>query len=301
MIASAIREMAAARNVPRISAAFYEGHVQIWDLDSQQIQGEFPIRFRNGSASLTMHPEGECIVAGFSAKRGGIIAYTSPEGAILWRRNEIDEGSFLRFDRSGLRVSFSRGRREKVERVDAHSGATVEILEHTGRYIDGPNNVALLVSSSEPNYFLVQRDHSVSVPKLTFGLLDAAFGPTTVCISESTGPVRCIDCMAGREIWRYNPPEGSHALVLHYNRKDSFFYGVVWHYEKGHFRHLLRFDAETGQPSQVRSLNSWEEVFSDATQQLVTSSGELIDLSNGQVVGELDFPRIEYADRPTVT
>src|ERR1041385_2412477 len=105
MISSAIREMAAARTVPLISAAFYEGHVQIWDLDSQRMRGEFPIRFRNGSWSLTMHPDGEFIVAGLSAKRGSVIAYTTPNGAIMWRRDGIEEGCCLRFDRSGHRVS----------------------------------------------------------------------------------------------------------------------------------------------------------------------------------------------------
>src|SRR6185312_14848139 len=154
MIGSAIREMAAARTVPLISAAFYEGHVQIWDIESQRMQGEFPIRFRSGSASLTMHPDGEFIVAGFSARRGSVIAYSTPAGGIMWRRDDIDEGSLLSFDQSGLYVSFSRGRQQRVERVNARSGVTVAVLEHTGRYVSGPNESALLASSSLPNYFI---------------------------------------------------------------------------------------------------------------------------------------------------
>ena len=295
MICSAIREMASARTVPLISAAFFEGHVQIWNLDSQRMQGEFPIR-KNGLANLTMHPGGESIVSGFSAKRGSIIAYATPDGAMVWRRDKIEEGGCPSFDRSGLRVSFSRSRRKSVERVDARSGVTVELLEHTGRYIDGPDDYALLASSSKPSYVIVRRDDKVSVPKLTFALLDATFGSTSVCLTESGGPVRCIDCPTGTERWRYTPPDDSHVLRLHYNRLDSFFYGIVWHYEKGQFRYLARFEAETGKAIRVCDLNSWAEVFSEATQQLITSGGEIISLSSGDVVGKLAFPCIEYPD-----
>jgi hypothetical protein len=176
---------------------------------------------------------------------------------------------------------------------------TVELLENTGRYVDGPDDYALLAPSSGPNYLVVQRDHKVPVPKLTFAPLDAAFGPASVCITESGGPVRCVGCPTGAEIWRYTPPDGTHALRLHYNCVDGFFYGVVWHYERGQFRYLVKLDAETGQTSVVCSLESWAEVFSEATQQLVTSSGRIINLSSGEAVGELSFPRKEYPDQLT--
>jgi hypothetical protein len=295
MVGSAIREIAVARTVPLISAAFYEGRVQVWNLNSQRMEGDFPIR-KNGLKNLIMHPAGESIVSGFSARRGTVIAYATSDGAILWRRDKIEEGGFLHFDRSGLRVSFSRGRRESVERVDARTGLTLDVLEHTGRYFEGLGHTALLASSSLPNYIIRQLDHEVAIPKLTFALLDVTFGPMTICLTESGGPVRCINCRTGEEIWRHTPPDGSHALNLHYNSRDGFFYGVVWQYQKGHFRYLARFDAQTGQGGRIRDLDSWEDAFSEATQQLVTSAGEIIELSTGQIVGKLAFPRKEYPD-----
>jgi hypothetical protein len=42
------------------------------------------------------------------------------------------------------------------------------------------------------------------------------------------------------------------------------------------------------------------EVFSAATEQLVTSSGEIIDLSSGATVGDLSSPQKEYLDSSTV-
>jgi hypothetical protein len=186
-----------------------------------------------------------------------------------------------------------------LETADARSGLTVELRDRTGECIYGPNENVLMVLSSGKSYLICHRGVEVLVPKLTFALLDAAFSATSVCITESGGPVRCIDCLTGDELWRHTPPVDSHALRLHYNRADGFFYGVVWHYEKGQFRHLVRFDSETGQNTLVRALDSWEEEFSEATQRLVTAGGDIIDLAGGDIVGKLAFPLIEYPDRRT--
>ena len=95
MIGSAIREFAAARKVPLIAAAFFEGHVQIWDIASRRMQGEFPIRFQAGSGSLAMHPDGTSIITGLSRKHGSIAAHATPAGAVLWRRDNVEEcGAF---------------------------------------------------------------------------------------------------------------------------------------------------------------------------------------------------------------
>jgi len=110
MTGSAIREFAAARTVPLIAAAFFEGQVQIWDLGSRRMQGEFPIRFQAGSRSLVMHPHGTSIIAGLSRKRGSIASHATPAGTAFWHRNNVEECGFFDFDPGGDVVSFSRGR-----------------------------------------------------------------------------------------------------------------------------------------------------------------------------------------------
>jgi len=175
------------------------------------------------------------------------------------------------------------------------------VLRRTDRYIVGSKyDHALLTGRSRGDYVIVQRDHKVWIPKLTFAILSVAFTPGTACITESGGPVRCVDCASGKELWRHTPPTDSHILDLHYNALDGFVYGVAWHYQRGEFRYLVRLDSETGKATRVRDLKSWVEVFSDATEQLVTSSGEIIDLSSGEAVGQLCFPQREYPDSLTV-
>jgi len=293
MIASAVIEVATARTVPLICAAIFEGDIEVWDLRSQQKVGEFAALFAPGAKNLAVHPDGASVVTGVCAS-GSIASYKLPNGGLMWRRGRMTYPAWTRFDSSGRCVSWTVDRK-RVERADASTGRTVEVREDSVDYIEGPLGLALTVPSTAPNY-LLRSDHEISIPKLTFAILDVAFGSGCLCITESGGPVRCIDCLTGAERWRYVPPDGSHALRLHYSRPDGFFYGVVWQYQKGLFRHLARFGPETGQPVLVCNLKSWDEAFNEPTQQLVTSAGEVIELGTGKMVAELAFPRREYPD-----
>jgi outer membrane protein assembly factor BamB len=299
MIGSAIRELCAARNIPLVAAAFYEGRLQVWDLASREMTSEFSARFAWGAQALSMNAAGDLALTGISAKRGSITAHRVPCGEVVWHRQNVPYCAYLRFDHDGG-VSFTRDLKT-VERLDPGTGATIEVLGQTARYIDGPKGHVLLAPSIRSNFEIVRGEHRVSVAKTSFGLLDAAFGPNTVCISESGGPIRCLDCLTGTELWRYTPSNGSHATRLYYSPVDASFYAVIWHYDRNLFRHLVRFDSGTGQSSRVCDLTSWDEVFCAATAQVVTASGDIIDLSSGEVVGQLGFPKIEYPDPTTTT
>jgi hypothetical protein len=56
--------------------------------------------------------------------------------------------------------------------------------------------------------FSIEGANSARVPRLTFAMLDAAFNRDTLCLTEATGPVRCLDCDTASERWRYQPPRG---------------------------------------------------------------------------------------------
>lgn len=298
MIGSEIREIVAARTVPVICAAFNETTVQIWDVAAQRRIGEFSARYSFGSRNLAMHPDGECIVTGAPAKKGYIASYTVPDGELLWLRETVLYSAYVRFGHLGKCVSFTIDNR-RVEKVDSRTGVTVEALRNVCEYFELSNKLTLEAFVRGTSYML-RGDHEILIPMVTFAILDATFGVDSICISESTGPLRSIDWRTGIECWRYTPPDGSHVLRLHYNYLDGFFYGVLWHYEKGRFRYLMRFDPQTGETAHICNLNSWAEVFSEATQQLVTSSGEIVDLSSGKLVGKLAFPLKEYPDRFTL-
>ena len=294
MIGSAIREMAAVQNSPLVCTAFVEKIVQVWNLSTQQKISEFEARFYSGARNLAVHPDGESVITGISRTTGWLCSYKLFSGELVWQKNRLKYPSYLRFGSSGEYLFCTLDNR-RLERVDARTGDTIDVVRKTRHIFEGPGGYILIIPSVGSDY-LLRKEYEVRIPKLTFAVLDVAFGSDRLCITESGGPVRCISYLTGTEHWRYTPPDGSHVLTLHYNGSDGFFYGILRDYEKGEFRYLVRFDPETGQTSRLCSLKSWEETFSAATQQLVTSSGEIIDLLNGKVVAELDFPRIEYPD-----
>ena len=71
------------------------------------------------------------------------------------------------------------------------------------------------------------------MPKLSFAVLDAAFSPDALCLTEAAGVVRCVDLELGIERWRYVPPKSHHLIFLSYNHADHSFYGTQWMYESG--------------------------------------------------------------------
>jgi len=299
MIGSAIRQLAAAREVALLSAAFDEAIVQIWDLARQTQIGEFRTQFAFGGCNLAFEPKGTYVVAGNSAKNGTIAAYEVLSGKEAWKRNGIRYPTHLRFGPSGHQISCTIDNRV-VELLDTKTGSTNRVLKGVRRYFEGQSGQTLAVPSSSSAYLLrtgaTAPVAEFQIERLTFAVLDAAFGPDCLYLTESTGPLRCIDCATGSERWRFNPPAGSHVLRLHYNADDQMTYGVLWHYEKGAFRYLVRFDPRTGEMEHISALSSWEEEFIASDHRLVTSSGEIVDLRSGDIVGSLSFPKREYPD-----
>lgn len=292
-IGSAIRELAAARTTPTICAAFVETVVQVWDIATQSQTGECLARYSFGASNLAMHPDGHSFVTGLAAGKDGLDMYKAPDAALLWRRERMSHPHSLRFAPSGKQLSCTTHNSRVVERIDAATGATFQVIRDAKGYIESAHGCVLIIPKSKPNYLLLC-EQEVPIPKLTFAALDVAFTEDAVCLTESGGPVRFIDLATGAERWRYEPPSGSHILRFHYSDRDGFLYGILWHYKKGLFRNLVRFDAQTGQSTNICKLDSWNEAFLECTHQLVTTSGDIIDLSTGRVVGRLAFPQKQY-------
>jgi hypothetical protein len=76
---------------------------------------------------------------------------------------------------------------------------------------------------------------------------------------------------------------------------DAFF-GVLANTEHRPFRTLIRLETTSGEYQRICDFDSWAEVFLLATDQLVTSAGEIRNLSDGEIVGRLSFPQREYPD-----
>lgn len=303
MKASAIRELASSKNSTLIAAGFFKETVQIWDLKLEESVGEFPTVFCTGAKNLALAPLGGPLVVGSSKDRGNVAAYEVPSGRVLWEQR-LPYPSSLRFDASGRSVFCTR-KQSSVLRLDIDTGSILDVFEQTRQFFEGPSGDALSVpvEQGKDPIRLIRMDHTSNIERPGIAVLDAQFSPHSVCFSEAGrylsgagGPVRCISRVDGSLQWMFEPGADNHVVRLHYSPNVDAFFGILVNFGKACCRSLVRFDAIYGTVDELCELGSWEEAFVDAADQLVTSSGETRDLSNGAVVGRLVFPLKEYPD-----
>lgn len=292
-MASAVRELSVSKNPAWIAAAFFDKTIQIWDLASQGKINEFSTVFCSGAKNLALAPFARVLVAGLSVNPGKLAAYEAPSGGLLWERRLIYPSS-LRFHRSGESVLCSSNNASTL-RLDVHTGTDVEVLKGISQFIEGPDGGGLKVPAKGAPFRLASKDHEFEVARAGLALLDARFSADAVCLTEARGSVRCIDRDDGRQRWRFDPDADSQVLLLHYSQGMDAFFGVLQNLAKREARHLVRFDGLSGACEWVCSLDSWGEAFLESDQ-IITSTGEVKDLSSGAVVARLAFPIKEYPD-----
>ena len=295
MLASAIREMAASTSSPLIAAAFFEKVVQIWDVSSLARISEFPVAFCMGAANLAIAPLGNILITGLSERSGKVIAYESMTGVEMWQQ-EFEYPSSLRFDTFGQTILCTINQRS-ILRLNAHTGDVIQTIKGTTKYFEGPLGDALRVPSDDekPIEFLCEgHAFRVVVDEPRRAILDAQFSPDSVCFSTAGGNVRCISRADGKQLWVFAPEAGTHVLRLHYSAALDAFFAILWSFQLGGARTLLRFNRENGAYQQICDYESWEDVFVSNADQLLTSAGEIRILAAGAVAGRLAFPQREY-------
>ena len=203
MIASAVRELSESKDPARVAAAFFEKTIQIWDLQSHMKVGEFPTVFCSRAGNLAFAPSAQIVVAGASERSGKVAAYEIPSGRLLWQRR-VTYPSSLRFHPFGQSVLCSSNN-TSILRLDARSGATVEVLKGSSQLIEGPYDDQLNVPSGRAPFRLLSRGREAPIPRGGIALLDARFSPDAVCLTEGRGPVRCINCADGSQRWQFDP------------------------------------------------------------------------------------------------
>jgi len=297
MRASAIRCMAASKQSSRFAAAVFERQVQIWDVETRALVNEFETVFAFGGNRLALDPSGKrCIAAGWKAgKSGGVACYEANTGKLIWHRQDLRQTQRVRFSPQSD-AAWCVPDSGPTRLLDAASGKTLDALTGLRDIFDSDYSADLLLEKRKRDYIL-RKAKTLQIPRLTFAILDVAFGPQSLAISESGGPIRCIDASSGTELWRRSPGKQFHFLQVWYRQADRNFYGVQWEFQTGSFRSLVRLDANNGESNVICELNSWEEVYCLKFDSVVASNGDLLDLSDGRLLHRLQFPQTDYPDR----
>lgn len=114
-------------------------------------------------------------------------------------------------------------------------------------------------------------------------MLDAAFGVDTVAIAESAGSVRILSLDSGRDVARYDPKDGVHALQLAFCAKRNAYLALLWPYQHGGSKRLVKIDSKSGGVSTIAAVGQPAETgFSIPLDALVCSTGELVELETGR-------------------
>jgi hypothetical protein len=97
----------------------------------------------------------------------------------------------------------------------------------------------------------------------------------------------------------FDPGTECNVPLVHYSSKLNAFFGVLRNLNNKHNRRLLRFDASSGKCDRISELDvdAWSVAFLDVTDQLISTSGEIRNLSDGALAGRLAFPQREYPDK----
>jgi outer membrane protein assembly factor BamB len=257
-------------------------HARNWR--TNKLLAEFNTVF-DGHARMAINSLGSVLFAGNwrDGENGGVAAYETGSGQVLWHRRDISETQSLHFSHTKEAVWCST-ESGPVQSIHAQTGETLFAWETIRNAFDSPFGERWL-AERETDYVLVG-EPSIAIQRLTAGLLQAVFTPETVCLTESRGPVRCLESKTGREQWRYSPENG-HVIQLSY-QQDNLLYGVLFLSEDGKDSKLVRFEPDSGKHEVLfcqaeRNPYAW----SIGPGVLITRSGDVVSLEAGDVIGQI--------------
>jgi WD40 repeat protein len=290
---SAIRHLCAPYEGPRIAGAEFESTVYVWDLKARQRISTFETPLDYGGHRLAINPRGDiCAVASYTL--GGLACYATDSGEVICVRDDLKKLQRVTYSPDG-RLLYCGSETGPFTVLDAETGASLAKYPSTDEVFRSPYQPVELLSKRRKGPVelrVVGGKRIATPPRATFAILDIAFGPDRLCMSESGGPVRCLETEAGAELWRYTPRPGRHVLELAYTPKAMAFFGVEWPYMKGGAKRLLRFDPKSGKPTLVATIEKpcAEEVFCSRGEVLLTTEGELVDVVTGVTKKAFRFP-----------
>jgi WD40 repeat protein len=274
-----------------IAAAEFERTVHVWDVAESRHLATFPTIMDFGGTRLAVTPDGEhCIAAAYHVE--GIAGYAASGGTEKWRRKDLKKTQTLRISLDGRRVYACFDNRS-CQILNRETGKTIKTWAGVRDVWESPYQPVMLLEKRTLVLQTPEERKIANIPAETFAVLCVAFAPGLVCVSESTGPVRCLNTATGEERWRFQE-KGQHVLELAFAEQAQAFVGICWAYERGGSFRLLRFDPQSGEVSVVTELGK-AGIFEFCLRgtRLLLSDGSVIDSATGRLLGMLAFPASE--------
>jgi WD40 repeat protein len=283
-----IRHLATSWSGSVIAAGEFEHTVHVWDLSAEKHLATFPTILDPGGTRLAITGDGKsCIAAAYHVD--GIAAYATAGGAETWRRKDLKKAQILRISLDDRRVYACFDNRS-CQILNRDTGKTIKTWTGVRDVWESPYQPVTLLEKRELVLQSPEKREITSFARETFAVLCVAFAPGLVCVSESAGPLRCLDTQTGAERWRF-AEKGQHFLEIAFAEHAGAFVGVCWPYERGGAFRLLRFEAQSGEASVITDLGKAGKFeFCLRGTRLLSSDGLLMDSAIGRREGNLGFP-----------
>jgi hypothetical protein len=284
-----IYEVVTSWNGPLVIAGEFERTVHVFHLDSGKHNATFDTIFEFGGERIAITQDGRlCIAAAYN--RFGIAAYDVRDGREVWRRKDLKGIQVVRISPDDRQVFCCDDK--PCQLLSRMTGKTSNSLRGVHDIWDSPYAPIRLLGKEALELVTRRGKILAKIPRITFAVLGVAFGPRHVCITESGGPVRCIDLSTRNLLWTHKPVRGVHFLDVVYAEGPGAFAGVSWLFERGGQKMLHRFEPESGTPNLIAELaKPIKTAFCKKGSRLVTTDGEIFDVANGRRIRSLAFPR----------
>ena len=222
----------------------WEHSVVVLDLLAGVCSPTFETTFDSGGNRLALSDELDGILAA-AYHVHGLAFYCCATGRERWRRRDIKKVQHVALSRDGLAAYCGR-EGSALAIVDLGSGNTTRTIRGARSLHDSKYDAVQFLDATAPQLLSAAGKRLFRVERTTFAFLDVAFAPGLLLLTESGGPVRCIEIATGNERWRYQPREGRHVLHLGYREAEPSLLGVEWPFAKGGAKRLVRWSPDSG-------------------------------------------------------
>lgn len=255
----------------------FKSAIEVWDLRRGKRLSAFASSLDFGGTRLCLDASGERCFAG-SYQAGVVEAYDATSGRTVWSRSRLPHPQYLSSSASGDRV-YVGVERGPARALDGATGRIVETLAGVRRVFEGHGGVRFL-DRARP---VIERPGrtSLKVDRESSAILDVAIGPSSICLAEMGGPVRCLSLDSGAELWRCPLPKNEHVIAVSHCASIDAFVAVSFEYQESGNQTLIRI-GPSGEATRLAALGGHVAELCLGGEALLLSDGRLLASATGK-------------------
>lgn len=279
--------------------------VQVWSVERQEPESEFKTVLDFGGQRLALCTTSDRMVVVAGAwERQGICGYDASTGNRLWQRKDLKQVQSVAPADDGSAVAACFDSRS-MQVLEAVSGTTITTVRGVRGFWQSRHraiapaevmgHVALLATDSWRVHW--------RAPVAGFGLLDAAFGPDALLVSNAiafdSGEADSVYCFSleGQLLWKRQTADGTNVPWLAWDEDTGGWLGIRHDIKQRTPETLLRWSQDGALLSRI-PLGSRVATYAflPAGRLMVTGLGQVVDTRTARQIGRLPPPATSEAE-----